>query len=1086
MKYGHLWRAFGLLLWLLPGVAAAALPTVELLKKNLAGVSERQLPAAEQQSLQQTLEQTLAWLEQLEKTRQDQQQLQQQLDGAGDEINRNWQQLDRLRQSAGQPQLPVQIRPAELERLTTEQFRELTALQAELGEVSALIVRTQTRPERAQLEITTSQKRIQDISAQLKSTREGGKSLLTVEREDALNAELQALQERNRLRQAELAANSVLQDLAASKRDLLALKVQLAEDRLQALQKLLSEQRQAASELAVQEQSLEVERAGEDELLLKESNINLRLSDYLLSITEKRNQLNQKAVSVRQQLDSLQQVDRALEEQISVLQGSLLLAKILYQQKQALPPLTIDRNLAEQIADTRLNQFELRQLRETIQFPESYLASKLSGLPDEGQSLRPALTELVRGRSSLIDRLNHEINAYLGEAIAIQLDQKQLQAIAARLRAVLDEQMFWVPSNKPLDLAWFTALPARFVQQLAGLEPAALLGQLWPVWLGHWVGFLPALLLTLLVLWKRNWLCSRVRHAEQNLGHYLHDRQHYTPVAVLSVLLLILPVVAWLASAGWLAQQEPSGAVQELGNALMNMAKLGLVFSLAYRLLAVDGVAQLHLQWPANTVSFLRRRVAWLSLTVWLLALVVPLAQANLSRLGDDVLGMTLLGSGLLVLSALIAHLLSRDYSQLPWIARLVGWGMALVPLIFVGALLAGYYYTVLQLSDRLLTSLALLMLWFILRALLERGLTIAARRLAWHRASKKDTEDNTQTDGERRTMDLVQANTQSLRLARFMLLAGFVVLQYWVWADVISLLAYLDNVVLYEGSQLASDGSPISQLSLRDLMSAVVIVGMTIMLARNLPGLLEMLFLSRFHITQGSSYAVMRLVSYSISSIGIVATLAALGVSWSKLQWLVAALSLGLGFGLQEIFANFVSGLIVLFEKPVRIGDLVTVGEMTGTVSRIRIRAITITELDRRESIIPNKVFVTERLLNWSLSDCVTRITLHIRLAYDTDLELARQLMLESMQGNPRVLVDPEPEVLFLEVGASSFNHEMRYHVGEIGDRNPSIDEIHNALIGRFRAAGIQMAFQQMDVHIRSPQGDEASWSGTPRSYPQ
>ena len=293
-----------------------------------------------------------------------------------------------------------------------------------------------------------------------------------------------------------------------------------------------------------------------------------------------------------------------------------------------------------------------------------------------------------------------------------------------------------------------------------------------------------------------------------------------------------------------------------------------------------------------------------------------------------------------------------------------------------------------------------------------------------------------------------------------------------------ISLFAYLDNVALYEGAVDGGLDSPVASVSMRDFINALIIAGMTIMLARNLPGLMEVLFLSRFKLAPGTSYAAMRLLSYSISSVGIVATLGALGVSWNKLQWLVAALSVGLGFGLQEIFANFISGLIILFERPVRIGDLVTIGDMTGTVSRIRIRATTIIEFDRKESIIPNKVLVTERLLNWSLSDSVTRITLHIGLSYDSDLELARRLMLETMQENSRILEDPEPVVLFLEVGSSSFNHEMRYHVGEITDRNTSIDEVHNRLVERFRDAGIQMAFKQMDVFIKNEQGDAAHWS--------
>src|SRR5690606_41859731 len=114
----------------------------------------------------------------------------------------------------------------------------------------------------------------------------------------------------------------------------------------------------------------------------------------------------------------------------------------------------------------------------------------------------------------------------------------------------------------------------------------------------------------------------------------------------------------------------------------------------------------------------------------------------------------------------------------------------------------------------------------------------------------------------------------------------------------------------------------------------------------------------------------------------GFVATLGALGVSWDKLQWLVAALSVGIGFGIQEIFASFISGLIILFERPVRIGDVVTIGNLSGTVSRIRIRATTITDVDRKEIIVPNKTFVTEHLINWSLSDTVTRVTVKVAVA--------------------------------------------------------------------------------------------------------
>ncbi len=129
--------------------------------------------------------------------------------------------------------------------------------------------------------------------------------------------------------------------------------------------------------------------------------------------------------------------------------------------------------------------------------------------------------------------------------------------------------------------------------------------------------------------------------------------------------------------------------------------------------------------------------------------------------------------------------------------------------------------------------------------------------------------------------------------------------------------------------------------------------------------------------------YALVSLSQYLIVLIGGVWLFRVLGVSWANVQWLVAAISVGLGFGLQEIFANFVSGLIVLFERPIRVGDIVTIGGVSGTVTRIRARATSITDWDRKELIVPNKEFITGQLINWTLSDSVLRVVIKVALSY-------------------------------------------------------------------------------------------------------
>lgn len=198
------------------------------------------------------------------------------------------------------------------------------------------------------------------------------------------------------------------------------------------------------------------------------------------------------------------------------------------------------------------------------------------------------------------------------------------------------------------------------------------------------------------------------------------------------------------------------------------------------------------------------------------------------------------------------------------------------------------------------------------------------------------------------------------------------------------------------------------------------------------------------------------------------------LGVSWDKLQWLAAALSVGLGFGLQEIFGNFVSGLIILFERPVRIGDTVTIGTFSGTVSKIRIRATTITDFDRKEVIIPNKAFVTERLINWSLSDTVTRVVIRLGVAYGSDLDKVKEVLLKAASEHPKVMHDPAPAVFFTTFGASTLDHELRLYVRELRDRSYTVDELNRSIDRLCRENDINIAFNQLEVHLRNEKGDE------------
>ena len=167
--------------------------------------------------------------------------------------------------------------------------------------------------------------------------------------------------------------------------------------------------------------------------------------------------------------------------------------------------------------------------------------------------------------------------------------------------------------------------------------------------------------------------------------------------------------------------------------------------------------------------------------------------------------------------------------------------------------------------------------------------------------------------------------------------------------------------------------------------------------------------------------------MQYTVAIIGGSAIFRIIGIGWGNIQWLIAALGVGIGFGLQEIVANFISGLILLFERPIRVGDTVTVGDMSGVVSRIRIRATAITGWDRKELIVPNKEFVTGRLINWTLSDTVLRVSIPVGVAYGSDTKKAKERMLAVAKANEKVLHDPAPSVVFMGFGASSLDFDLR-----------------------------------------------------------
>ena len=1080
--------AQGLALAQAPAAPSEA-PTAGTLKGRLEALAGSKLPEADQAAARQTLEQALEHLAAAEESERQLQELRKTIEGAPAQIAQARSELKRLEAtpSAVPAVEPGQGLPA-LEKAFEERNARLEELQRALSEANSLIIGAQTRPDRAQAEIQAGVARMAEIADALRSGRESGRPL-TPERREQLAAESRALEASVELRRQQLAGNDQLQQLGQARRDLLLQQISRQEGALQALRAAINELRRESSEQAVAELSDDLRRGltapGKGGLLARETAINRQLSEFLLRATDRLNDLTQRNLNARQQLDMLSQAEKTLEEQISVLQGSLLLTRILYEQKQALPRLDIDPRLADQIADLRLYQFEINRHREQLADPAAY-AERLVSQEEAGSVgdvQRRELLALLETRAALLERLNRELGSLVNESYALQLNQRQLQVTADKLRATLDEQMFWVPSNRPLGLDWLAALPARLQRQVAAVPWAAVGGELLDGLAERpWPGLLALAVLAVAVL-RRGAVGRRLASLHAEVAFARDDSQWHTPAALLLNLLQAATGPALLAVAGLALQADGRGFNGDLGAALLAAAAAWLVFATACRILSPGGVAEVHFHWSPPALAVMRPRMRTLGWVVAVLAAVASFAEHRPAALAEDAAGILVVLACLCAMAWLLGHLLVGEpqAGNSPW--RVLGnILLGLMPLALAAAIVAGYYFTALKLAGRLVDTLYVLFAWRLLQAVAVRSLAVAARRLAAQRETRRrlaavaaGEEPDADRPDEAPMRDIAQVNQQSLRLVRMALLGALAFVLWLVWADLISLFSYLENVTLYEYSSGSGDKAVLMPISLRDLLMAAAIVAGTLVLARNLPGLLEVLVLSRLRLAQGSAYAITTLVSYVIAGVGLVATLSSLGVSWDKLQWLVAALSVGLGFGLQEIFANFISGLIILFERPVRIGDVVTIGNLSGTVSRIQIRATTITDFDHKEIIVPNKTFVTDQIVNWTLSDTVTRITITLGVAYGSDLELVRRLLLQIAGENPRVLADPAPMLVFQSFGASTLDHELRVHVRELADRAAAVDEINRRIDQVFREQGIEIAFGQVDVHIRSFAGPEA-----------
>lgn len=1061
-------------------------PTRSEVLSQLDALSKQKILSPAEKLAQQDLTKTLEYLDTIERTKQEANQLKQQLAQAPTKLRQATEALDSLKDSSADTLTRESLANYSLRQLESrlnETLDDLQTAQEDLSAYNSQLISLQTQPERVQSAMYNASMRLMQIRNQLNGLSPNQEVLRPSQQQELLTEQVM-LNAQLDLQRKSLEANTTLQDLLQKQRDYTTAHINQLERYVQILQEVVSGKRLILSEKTAKEAQAPNDATDiqNDPLVSRELAINKELSQRLINATKEGNTLVQQNIRVKNWLDRALQSERNLKEQITVLRGSLLLSRILYQQQLNLPASGLITNMTSRIADLRLEQFEINQQRDQLFQGDDYIQTLMSGSKEKiSPDVEDALGQIVDIRRELLDQLNKQLGNQLTLAINLQINQQQLLSVNESLQHTLTQQIFWVSSNKPMDWSWLKALPGALKAELSNFHFTLSLGDVVSGLIKSLVFLIPMLVVAGVIRSRYKIINKHLDRLAADVGQLKHDSQMHTPNAIMLTLLKVLPGSLIILGIGYWCLRSDFNLSDFFWSFFQHLALFWLIFDLTYRMLSPRGITERHFMISADRCAHYRRQMVRLGAALLPVIFWSALGQKSPLRLVDDVIGQIVIVIALALLALFVFPFCRDSWREKDShaVRLVIITAVAVTPIILIGLMIAGYFYTTLQLAGRWIDSLYLLFLWNIVYLTAIRGLGVAARRLAYRRAiARRQSLVKEGAEGgepvEEPPLALDQINQQSLRLTTMALFLIFATCFYWIWADLITVISYLDSISLWHYTTTVAGASVTQAVTLGNMLVALMALVVAYILTRNLPGLLEVVVLSRLQLRQGTSYAITTILTYLITAIGGITALSSLGVSWDKLQWLVAALSVGLGFGLQEIFANFVSGLIILFERPVRIGDTITIGTFSGNVSKIRIRATTITDFDRKEVIIPNKAFVTERLINWSLSDTITRIIIKVGVAYGSDLEKVKEVLLQAAHDNPRVMTDPEPQVFFLDFGASTLDHELRLYVRELRDRSYTVDELNRAIDKLCRENDINIAFNQLEVYLHKPDGTQ------------
>ncbi|MBN2589968.1 MAG: mechanosensitive ion channel [Sedimentisphaerales bacterium] len=960
-------------------------------------------------------------------------------------------------------------------------------------------------------ESTSAKQKIEEIQAALAATpAENQSPELTKANKILAEVQRRTLEATIDTNTEELLSYDARRDVLATKRDIAARQLAYNEKLRDFWQQKVNTLRQNQA-LATKAEALRAkeETKYSNKLIQEIAEYNVTLANLQATLAKKVGDTTQYSDSIQTQYNDIDKDYKEVQREISTtgnkisdVMGIRLLAK-----SNELPDIQQNRrqikSRLKEISNIQLDLMKYEKDRTGLSDIDQYVSNLEIDPPvseSEDKAIRNEAVTYLQNRRNMLDAITDYLSQYTTILATLDARENSFVNIVNEYQNFINKNILWVKSNTKPGIKDLRAIISSIQWLIHPQNWKQVIKVIWNNARQVPFAYIAIILTFVLahILHKKihvSIVDLSIKVLDINTDSFIHTFK----VFILTILLAInWPILILFIQ--WRLSLDTSGSefILALSGGLKELAIGIFLFEILCHMAMPSGLMQNHFRVRSESLDFVRKHMHWFFIVIIPLTFIFRILQIEQQNndLFNNILGLIIFIVILVIVAIFLLKLL-RPTSPLVdsylkrnrdgWIDRLryIWYPLCLIlPLTFSVLALMGYFYAAWHLYEKLMYTIGLVFFVFIFKAMLTRWLIVIRKKLSLIERQKRDeaaalkeaaeakepssTENPNvsqpvQNKPEKTIFEISQQTNRLINAAVFILtLIGL----WYVWQDVIPALSKLGEFELWNTTTAKGDPLPIT---IGSLLKAIIITIMTVVVARNVPGLLEIVVLRKIPIDAGGRFAITTVSRYIIVIVGLVMAFTEIGIGWSKVQWLVAAMTVGLGFGLQEIFANFISGLIILFEQPVRVDDVVTVGDITGTVSMIKIRATTIRKWDQTELIVPNKEFITGRLTNWTLTDKILRRDFVVGIAYGSDIKKAEKLLYEVAAANPYVLENPKPVVIFKEFGSSSLNFELRIFITGMDHYLTIWHDINCAIDDAFRKAKIEIAFPQQDIHIRS-----------------